>query len=91
MKYMMRQDFLKGFLELPNEIPDESVFRRVVQCLNLGELQEGLENWLVDVTIRRNGENAGARLVNIDGKTIRGSRFHVVSAWIGEHGLRLDR
>ncbi|MHB9292762.1 hypothetical protein Holit_01867 [Hollandina sp. SP2] len=41
----------------------------------------------MDVKVRRKGEHGEARLVNIDGKTIRGSGFHVVSAWIGEHGL----
>jgi predicted transposase YbfD/YdcC len=87
----LKQDFLKTFLELPHGIPDESAFRRVLQCLNPRELQEGLGNWLVDVKIRRKAEGAGARLVNIDGKTIRGSGFHVVSAWIGEHGLTLGQ
>jgi predicted transposase YbfD/YdcC len=87
----LKQDFLKSFLELPNGIPDESAFRRVLQCLNPRGLQEGLENWLVDVKVRQKGEEEGARLVNIDGKTIRGSGFHVVSAWIGEHGLTLGQ
>jgi hypothetical protein len=40
----LKQNFLKNFLELPNGIPDESAFRRVLQCLNPRELQEGLEN-----------------------------------------------
>jgi hypothetical protein len=35
----LKPDFFKGFLELPNEIPDESAFRRVLQCLNLRELR----------------------------------------------------
>jgi hypothetical protein len=87
----LKQDFLKGFLELPNGIPDESAFRRVLQCLNPRELQEGLESWLVDVKLRKKGEGDEARQVNIDGKTIRGSGFHVVSAWIGEHGLTLGQ
>jgi predicted transposase YbfD/YdcC len=87
----LRLDFFKSFLELPNGIPDESAFRRVLQCLNPHELQGGLENWLVDVKERKKGEGAEARLVNIDGKTIRGSGFHVVSAWIGEHGLTLGQ
>jgi predicted transposase YbfD/YdcC len=87
----LRLDFFKTFLELPYGIPDESAFRRVLQCLNPLELQRGLENWLADVKERRKEEGAGARLVNIDGKTIRGSRFHVVSAWIGEHGLTLGQ
>jgi hypothetical protein len=83
----LKRDFLKAFLELPNGIPDESAFRRVLQCLNPRELWEGL----VDVKLRRKEEGAGARLVNRDGKTIRGSGFHVVSAWVGEHGLTLGQ
>jgi hypothetical protein len=75
----LKQDFLKGFLELPAGTPDKSAFRRMLQCLNPRELQEGLENWLVDVKIRQAGEREGAQLANIDGKTIRGSGFHVVS------------
>jgi predicted transposase YbfD/YdcC len=87
----LKQDFLKTFLELPNGIPDESAFRRVLQCLKPRELQEGLENWLADVKLRRKEEGAEARLVNIDGKTIRGSGFPVASAWVGEHGLTLGQ
>jgi predicted transposase YbfD/YdcC len=87
----LKLDFFKSFLELPNGIPDESAFRRVLQCLNPRELQEGLENWLIDIKARKKEEGGGARLVNIDGKTIRGSGFHVVSAWIGEHGLTLGQ
>jgi hypothetical protein len=71
----LRQDFFKSFLELPNGIPDESAFRRVLQCLNPRELQKGLENWLTDLKIRNKGAGATARLVNIDGKTIRGAGF----------------
>jgi exo-beta-1,3-glucanase (GH17 family) len=41
--------------------------------------------------MRTKGENEMARLVNIDGKTIRRSGFHVVSAWIGERGLMLGQ
>jgi predicted transposase YbfD/YdcC len=45
----------------------------------------------VDIKIRNKVEVEEARKVNIDGKTIRGSEFHVVSAWIGEHGLTLGQ
>jgi predicted transposase YbfD/YdcC len=38
----LRQDLLKGFLELPGGIPDESAFRRVLGSLNSLELQKGL-------------------------------------------------
>jgi hypothetical protein len=87
----LKQDFLKSFLELPNGIPDESAFRRVLQCSSPRQVQEGLENWLVDIKIRNKVEVEEARKVNIDGKTIRGSGFHVVSAWIGERGLTLGQ
>jgi predicted transposase YbfD/YdcC len=87
----LKLGLLKGFLELPNGISDESAFRRVLGCLNLPGLQKGLENWLADVTMRTKEENGTARLVNIDGKTIRGSGFHAVSARVGEHGLTLGQ
>jgi predicted transposase YbfD/YdcC len=54
-------------------------------------ITERAENWLADIKMRTKGENETARLVNIDGKTIRGSRFYVASAWIGEHGLTLGQ
>ncbi|MDR0636807.1 MAG: ISAs1 family transposase [Treponema sp.] len=87
----LKLDFFKRFLELPNGIPDETAFRRVMQCLNPYELKEGLENWLLDLKLRTKSEEEDTRLVNIDGKTIRGSGFHVVSAWVGEHGLTLGK
>jgi predicted transposase YbfD/YdcC len=40
---------------------------------------------------RKEVEGTEARLVNIDGKTIRESGVQVVSAWIGEHGLTLGQ
>jgi hypothetical protein len=61
----LKRDFLKTFLELPNGIPDESAFRRVLQCLNPRKLREGMENWLVDVKLRRKEEGAAASSVNL--------------------------
>lgn len=87
----LKPDFFKTFLEVPNGVPDESAFRWVQQCLNPYQLKEGLENRLLDIKLRTKGEEDAARLVNIDGKTIRGSGFHVVSAWVGEHGLTLGQ
>jgi predicted transposase YbfD/YdcC len=46
---------------------------------------------LTDIKTRNKEAGEAARLVNIDGKTIRGSGFHVVSAWIGERGLTLGQ
>jgi hypothetical protein len=49
----LKLDFFKSFLELPQGIPDESAFRRVLQCLYPRELQEGLESWLRDEKARK--------------------------------------
>lgn len=84
-----RKDWLAGFLELPNGIPDSDTFRRVFERVDPQELSKWLNNWL------ETERKAGGRLVSVDGKTIRGSgnsehgAYHVVSAWVGEQGITL--
>jgi len=83
-----REDWLRGFLELPNGIPDSDTFRRVLERIEPGALSRCLNEWL-------EAERAHGRLVNLDGKTLRGSgnsshkAYHVVSAWVGENALTL--
>jgi predicted transposase YbfD/YdcC len=83
-----REEWLKTFLELPNGIPDSDTFRRIFERLNPQELSECLNHWLG--TAREKGA-----VINIDGKTIRGSKdsqhkaYHVVSAWIAENQITL--
>ncbi|MDR3123696.1 MAG: ISAs1 family transposase, partial [Treponema sp.] len=79
-------------MELPNEIPDKDTFRRLFERINPAELLGALTRRLSPV------KDAGAREVNIDGKTIRGSgkagsheALHVVSAWVGEQNLALGQ
>jgi hypothetical protein len=71
----LRQDLFKGFLELPNGIPDESAFRRIMGYLNPLGLQKGLENRLADIKMRPKEENETVRLVNIDRKRYGGADF----------------
>jgi predicted transposase YbfD/YdcC len=84
-----REGWLGKFLELPNGIPDSDTFRRVFERVNPAELSLWLNDWLETESV------AGGRLVNIDGKTIRGSgnrkhgAFHVVSAWVGKNSITL--
>jgi hypothetical protein len=85
-----REEWFRGFLELPNGIPDKDTFRRLLERLNPAELLSVLARWLPPA------RGAGAREVNIGGKTIRGSgkagsheALHVVSAWAGEQNLVL--
>lgn len=83
-----RQEWLKGFLELPNGIPGKDTFRRVYERVNPQELSESLRDWLSLYRERRS-------VVCLDGKTIRGSgcaehrAYHVVSAFISENCLTL--
>jgi len=83
-----RIGWLKGFLELPNGIPDSDTFRRVFERINPVELKTCLTDWL-DL------ERERQQLINIDGKTIRGSACvgqkakHVVSAWADDIRLTL--
>jgi predicted transposase YbfD/YdcC len=85
-----RKDWLRGFLELPNGIPDSDTFRRVFERLKPAELSKCLSVW--------HGEkHAPGSVINIDGKTIRGSgnaehkAYHVVSAWVAENQITLGQ
>jgi hypothetical protein len=66
----LKQDFFKGFLELPNE----STFRKVINGLDPVELHKSMDKWLVEIGERQKPEDGLLRAVNIDGKTIRGSK-----------------
>jgi len=84
-----REEWLRNFLELPNGIPDSDTFRRVYERLNPAALAKSLNAWM------DNAERSGSRNINIDGKTICGSKnaehkaYHVVSAWVNENAITL--
>ena len=87
-----REEWFRGFLELPYGIPDEDTFRRLFERLNPGALMKCLQNWLGEMS------EAGGRLVAIDGKTMCGSgkrgehkAVHIVSAWVNENNLVLGQ
>ena len=80
-----REGWLREFLELPHGIPDSDTFHRVYERLAPNAVAKSLNAWLDCAG------SAGGRNVNIDGKTIRGSKstkhsaYHVVSAWVAEN------
>jgi predicted transposase YbfD/YdcC len=86
-----REEWLRGFLELPNGIPDSDTFRRVFERLEPGELLKCLNNWIEEE------KREPGSVINVDGKTIRGSRnaehkaYHVVSAWVAENQITLGQ
>lgn len=83
-----REEWLRGFLELPNGIPDSDTFRRVFERINPQELSGALYGWL-------GMERAKRGTIAVDGKTICGSgneshkAYHVVSAFVAENQLTL--
>jgi len=87
-----KHEWLKTFLELPNGIPDSDTFRRVFERINPNEMHKCLNNWLMSTQFDPIG-----KIINIDGKTICGSRnadhnaFHVVSAWVAENQITLGQ
>ena len=84
----IRRKWLEKFLDLSKGIPDKDTFRRVFERLNPSELAECLYSW-IDVV------DCAGKTVNIDGKTICGSKnaahkaYHVVSAWVSENQITL--
>jgi len=86
------EQWLRGFLELPEGIPDRDTFRRLFERINPQELLRSLNDWL------HPGTASGGREVNFDGKTARGSgkagdhkALHIVSAWVGAQNLVLGQ
>ena len=79
-----KEEWLKGFLLLPNGIPSHDTFARVLARLKPDELQRCFLNWIRAVSELTHGE-----VVAIDGKTLRRSfdraagkgAIHMVSAW----------
>jgi len=84
-----REEWLRSFLELPNGIPDSDTFRRLFERVEPNALAKSLNAWLGKT------DTSGGRSINIDGKTICGSKskskpaYHVVSAWVAENNITL--
>ena len=91
-----RSDWLKGFLALPNGIPSRDCIRNLLMALRPEAFQACFRDWVADAIATDGGP---ARLVAIDGKTLRRSHdaaqglgpLHIVSAWASEHGVALGQ
>ena len=88
---IVREMWLRKYLELPNGIPSHDTFGRVLGLLDPGVLEEKLMEWMRSVFVKK-----PERVIAIDGKTIRGTLdkgdkafVHMVSAWSCENGVSL--
>lgn len=89
-----REDWFKGFLELPNGIPSHDTMYRVFSRINPKELNAALIRWTEGLNQTLEG-----KVVAIDGKTLRGSfdtatgknALHLISAWVEENSLVLGQ
>lgn len=86
---LVRLDWLKTFLELPNGIPSHDTFNRVFSKMDPIKFEECFRNWVNSMS----GPHK-EQLLCIDGKTIRGAKangqkslIHMVSVWASESNL----
>ena len=79
-----KQQWLKTFLELPNDIPSHDTFARVISSIKPDDFEQRFQKWTQAMA-----ENTGEKVIAIDGKTLRRSfdnangkaAIHMVSAW----------
>ncbi len=88
----LREDWLRGFLELPNGIPSHDTFRNVFSAIDPARFLEAFARWTRAARAR-----CGADIVAVDGKALRGTKGAeadmrtVVGAWAAEAGLSLGQ
>jgi predicted transposase YbfD/YdcC len=84
-----KQSWFETFLELPNGIPSDGTFRRVISALRPDEFEACFQRWTQAVS------NHQSDVIAIDGKTLRRSHdaaagqsaVHLVSAWACENKM----
>ena len=89
-----QKDFFRakfGF-KLINGAPSHDTFRRVFELINPREFEKCFSSW-----VRSAVDLSGGEIVNIDGKTLRGSRknncppLHLVGAWANKNRMLLGQ
>lgn len=90
---VVREDWLKTFLDLPNGIPSHDTFNRVFANMDPVKFEACFRNWVESILESHTGQQ-----ISIDGKTIRGAKshgikspIHMVSAWASESNLVLGQ
>jgi len=87
-------EWLKTFLELPNEIPSHDTFGRIFSLLDPETFEACFIAWIKSLSVDILNE-----IISIDGKSARGSHnakkgikmLHMVSAWASENRILLGQ
>ena len=90
---MVREAWLRTFLELPNGIPSHDTINRVFSHMDPVKFETCFRNWVGSIL----GSSTGG-LISIDGKTICGAKnhgikspIHMVSAWASDSNIVLGQ
>lgn len=89
-----KQEWFKGFLELPHGIPSHDTFGRIFALLDAEQFQRCFVEWVQAVEERTQGQ-----IIALDGKQLRRSHdktlgkkaIYMVSAWASENRLVLGQ
>ena len=89
-----KEEWLRGFLELPHGAPSDDTYRRVFAALDATEFQSCFMDWIEAVEELTKGQ-----VIAVDGKTLRRSHdrskgkkaLQMVSAWASANGLVLGQ
>ena len=85
-----KEPWLKTFLDLPDGVPTHDTYRRFFMWVNPKKLEQCFIEWIKSVCNITEG-----RIINIDGKCLRGSKgdnasfVHMVSAWCNTNNMVL--
>lgn len=93
-----KEDWISQFIDLPAGVPSHDTIGRVLSLIKPEQFQAALLAW-VNCLRAEYADQDGPVLVQIDGKTARGSytnteksdALHIVSAWASQHGLTLGQ
>jgi predicted transposase YbfD/YdcC len=89
-----KEDWFRGFLELPNGIPSHDTFTDVFRKLASRQFEVCFRSWTESISELFEGE-----VVSVDGKTLRRSHdassdkkaIHMVSAWASKNSIVLGQ
>ena len=93
-----QQDSIEQYVDLPGGVPSHDTIERIPAAIKPDQFQAALLDWISRLRAEHT-DNDGPVLIQIDGKTVRGSytnaeksnALHIVSASASQYGLSLGQ